>query len=69
MALMTAEATVELDLILEAAYEAAEKGEVLVEISWFYQLSQRTQEVITDHLETSGYNLTNTDDGMLQVAW
>lgn len=38
MAPMTAEATVELDLVLEAAYEAAEKGEVLVEISWFYQL-------------------------------
>ncbi len=69
MALMTAEATVELDLILEAAYEAAEKGEVLVEISWFYQLSQRTQEVIRDYLETSGYNLTTTDDGIFQVSW
>ncbi len=69
MALMTAEATVELDLILEAAYEAAEKGEVLVEISWFYQLSQRTQEMIRDYLETSGYNLTTTDDGIFQVSW
>lgn len=69
MALMTAEATVELDLVLEAAYEAAEKGEVLVEISWFYQLSQRTQEVIRDYLETSGYNLTTTDDGIFQVSW
>lgn len=69
MALMMAEATVELDLILEAAYEAAEKGEVLVEISWFYQLSQRTQEVIRDYLETSGYNLTTTDDGIFQVSW
>jgi len=69
MALMTAEATVELDLVLEAAYEAAEKGEVLVEISWFYQLSQRTQEVIRDYLETSGYNFTTTDDGIFQVSW
>ena len=69
MAIMTAEATVELDLILEAAYEAAEKGEVLVEISWFYQLSQRTQEMIRDYLETSGYNLTTTDDGIFQVSW
>lgn len=69
MALMMAEATVELDLILEAAYEAAEKGEVLVEISWFYQLSQCTQEVIRDYLETSGYNLTTTDDGIFQVSW
>lgn len=69
MTLMTAEATVELDLVLEAAYEAAERGEVLVEISWFYQLSQRTQEVIRDYLETSGYNLTTTDDGIFQVSW
>lgn len=69
MTLMTAESIVELDLILEAVYEAAERGEALVEISWFYQLSQRTQEVITDHLETSGYNLSTTDDGVFQVAW
>ncbi len=69
MALMTAEATVELDLILEAAYEAAERGEGVIEISWFYQLPERVREVIIDYLQTSGYSLTTTDDGIFQVSW
>ena len=69
MALMTAEATVELDIVLETVYEAAERGEAVIEISWFYQLPKRVREVIIDYLQTSGYSLTTTDDGTVQVSW
>ncbi len=74
MTLMTAESIVELDLILEAVYEAAEKGKSVVEIDWFYGLHVYTQEQIIDHLQLSGYNVTfehRRDDpvDLLKVAW
>ena len=74
MALMTAESIVEPDLILEAAYEAAEKGKTTVEIDWFYGLHVYTQEQIIDYLQLKGYNITlehHSEDpvDILKVAW
>lgn len=74
MALMTAESIVELDLILEAAYEAAEEGKTTVEIDWFYGLHVYTQEQIIDYLQLKGYNITlehHSEDpvDILKVAW
>ncbi len=74
MTLMTAESIVELDLILEAVYEAAEKGKSVVEIDWFYGLHVYTQEQIIDHLQFKGYNITlehHSEDpvDVLKVAW
>lgn len=74
MALMTVESIVELDLILEAVYEAAEKGKATVEIDWFYGLHVYTQEQIIDHLQFKGYNVTlehrrDNPIDILKVSW
>lgn len=78
MALMTTLAIdagiAEVELILSAAHEVAERGQQLVEIGWFYQLPIYTQERIIDHLESLGYNVTfehRREDlvDILKVAW
>lgn len=74
MTLMTAEATVELDLVLNEIKRTAEKGKSVVEIDWFHRLHVYTQEQIIDHLQFKGYNVTlehRREDpvDILKVAW